>query len=186
MTDFTDVTFRIDRGSRTASSDFSDALHYGDSLKFIVAGVTGIDLSHAVLGVFEQVAGTSTFLNDGGDTAGDFSFMAGSSDAIYATVALTSARLKTLTEAAVPGTPVVVRVYLTDGTVTWLDQTMEILPSPVFSGTVPTSTTGSVFVTTAELHDAAAIAAAMPSATPAEREAKLNRLLSLLEGLYTP
>jgi hypothetical protein len=186
MDDFKTVTFRLDRGSRTAASDYADLLHYGDSLKVVVTGVAGIDLDHAVLGIFERVAGASAFLNDGGNAAGDFEWMAGSSDAVYATVALTSARLKVLTEAAIPGTPVTVRIYLTDGAVTWLDQAMEILPSPVFSGTAPTSTTGSVFVTTAALHDAAVAVAAMPSATPAEREAKLNRLLSLLGGLYTP
>ena len=175
--DFKTVTFRVDRGSRAASADHSELLHYGDVLKLVFSGVKGIDIATVTVGLFAQTAGTSANLG----SFGSFAFVTGSLDTVYVTATLSSVALKALVDAAVPGNPVTLRLYLRDSIKTWLDQDVDVYPCPLASATpaVPTD----CYVTAGQLNAIATTLATMSTLTAAEREARMNYLIAQLGAL---
>ena len=174
---FKTVTFRVDRGSRSAGADQSDVLHYGDALKLVFTGVRGISVASATVGLFSQVAGTSANLASFGSLA----FVSGTLDSVYATATLSSVALKALVDAAVPGTPVTLRLYLRDAVKTYADLDVDVYPCPLVSASpaVPADT----YVTAGQLNAIAAALAAMSTLTAAEREARMNYLVTQLGAL---
>lgn len=179
--EFKTVTFRLDRSSRAASCDFAERLHYGDDLKLVFTGVSGIDQPSAEVALFPQTIATTTSLGSGG-TAGSFSFVEGRTDAIYCTLSLLTVPLKALVDAVTPGTPVTVRLYLADSEKTWLDTDIDIYPSPI-KATYSPATAGDRYVTLGDLDAVVAAVQAMPTLTAADREARFNALLTRLGGI---
>lgn len=179
--DFKTLILRIDRGGRTAVSDFGEVLHYGDGLKVILKGVRGLDLPSAEVSMVAPVDGAYTVLTTGGEP-GNVNQVPGDCDAAYVTLNLRTDGMKDLTEAVDAGTPVTVRLYLVDAVKTWVDQEIEVYPSPLLAGSA-TATPGDRFVTVGEMHDIAEALAAMPTLNAADREARFNRLIAMLGGL---
>ena len=128
-----------------------------------------------------EVDGSYTVLTIGGES-GNLTLMPGNCDAAYVTLNLRTDGMKDLTEASVAGTPVQVRLYVVDSVKTWLDQEVDVYPNPLLAGSA-TATPGDRFVTVGELHDIAETLAAMPTLNAADREARFNRLITMLGGL---
>lgn len=177
--EFKTVTFRVDPGSRSASLDLSDTLHYGDSLKLVFTGVYGITPANAVAGFVSAGVSPSSF-SSGGD---DLSFVPGSKDAVYSTVTLDQTALKTAADLKAPGSPVSARVYMIEpGVKTWIDMAVDIYPSPLVDQVIP-GTPPSAYVTASDLADALAAVVSMPTLTPAQREARVTAIIEALRSL---
>ena len=176
---FKEVNFRVDSGSRTATLDASDTVHYGDSLTLRFYGVGGIDLDTATLGVFAKTAGNYTAAVT--VPPGDIHFSPGTVDTVYCLASLLTAGVKEAVDAVPHGSPATLRIYLRDSEATFLDQDLEIYPSPLTSAS-PASPED-VFVTAAQLKAVTDAVAAMPTLTAAQREARFQALIDGLGGL---
>ena len=174
--DFKTLTLRLDVSTRTASAEGPSVLHYGDSLKVVVSGIYGASKDALTLGFLSP---TGAFYSTGGTS---FSWVPGCLDAAYVTVSLDSAPLATAMASVEPGTPVPCRIFLVEsGAVTWLDMAAEILPSPLL--TVNPVDPQDPFVPRSALIGLAASVSSMPTLTAAQREARMQALLSGLAAL---
>lgn len=176
---FKEATFRIDAGSRSATLDSADTFHYGDSLVLTFAGVPDIDLATATLGIFAKTAGNYTAAVT--VAAGDMHYVSGTTDSVYCLASLLTSAVKTAVDAMIPGTPATFRLYLRDSGATFLDQDIEIYPSPLTNASP--ATPGDVYVTAAQIKAVTDAVALMPTLTAAQREARFAALLTLLGGL---
>lgn len=176
---FKNVTFRIDEGSRSATLDSGDTVHYGDSLVMKFCGVAGIDPDTATLGLFAKTAGNYSAAVS--VAAGNILFSPGTTDTVYCLVSLLTSEVKKAVDAVLPGSPAVFRIYLRDAEATFLDQDIEVYPSPLVSASP--SAPGDVYVTAAQIKAVTDSVAAMPTLTAAQREARFAALLTLLGGL---
>ena len=179
---FKEATFRIDSGSRSAALDSSDTFHYGDSLVLTFAGVPDIDIATATLGIFAKTAGNYAAAVT--VAAGDMHYVTGSTDTVYCLASLLTSPVKTAVDAMIPGVPATFRIYLRDSEATFLDQDIEIYPSPL-TNAAP-ATPGDVYVTAAQIKaiiNGVDGVAAMPTLTASQREARFVALITGLGGL---
>ena len=179
---FKEVTFRIDAGARTATLDASDVVHYGDSLVLTFVGVPGINIASASLGIFVKTAGNYTAAVT--VAAGDMHFSPGSVDTVYCLASLLTTEVKAAVDAQLPGVPATLRLYLRDSEATFLDQDIDVYPSPLVSASP--ATPGDLYITAAAVKaiiDGVGGVAAMPTLTAAQREARFVALLTGLGGL---
>ena len=176
---FKDVMFRVDPGTRSAVLDASDVIHYGDSLVFRFSGVPGIDADTATVGIFPKTAGNyqpAVFV-----AAGSVHFTPGSTDSVYCLASLLTTTVKAAVDAQLPGVPATFRIYLRDSETTFLDQDIDIYPSPLVNAYPPDP--AEIYITAGPLKALAAAVAAMPTLTSAQREARLDAWLTGIGGL---
>ena len=183
MTDgFKTLTFRVDPPTRTAVTDVPCVLHVGDdSLIFVFANVYGIDPATCVAGLFDPA--------DSGQNLGVFStfaFVPGDTSAVYCRVGLNTDELATAAAVAAAdmGEAAALRLYLMDGTKTWLDTDVPVYREPLSSASGATAS--SAWVTKASLAAIAAAVNMMPTLTAAQREARFQYLVTALAALATP
>lgn len=174
--DFKTITFRVDLESRTASLEGPRVLHYGDSLKLVFTGLYGCRKDSLTAGF---ISPSEEAYSTGGLS---FSWVPGSKDAVYTDVSLDASGLASALDGVLPGSSVPARFYLSEsGAVTWVDMPFSIMPSPLLN-IAPAEPEGT-FVPRSALIGLAGAVAAMPTLTPAQREARFQYLLTGLSGL---
>lgn len=191
MTDgFKTVTFRVDPPTRTSVTDTPCVLHVGDdSLIFVFSNVYGIDPASCVAGLLDpEVPGhnLATFLS--------FAFVPGDTSSVYCRVSLATVELAasldggTVDSVTLSGVGIgeakTLRLYLMDGTRTWLDMDVPVYREPLSSASGATAS--SAWVTKAALAAVATHIKTMPTLTAAQREARFQYLVDGLEDLISP
>ena len=182
---FVALTLRASRGSASACSDFSDCLHYGDGVNLTVTGVQGIDVATTMVSFTlpeTPYSAVSCLLYS---TLPAVSFAQGRKDAICCTLSLLTDEAKALAAKGTPGNPAKMRLYVSDGSKTWVDTEVSILPSPLLDGVTP-SDIGDPFVQASKLAAIGTAMNRMPTSTPAQREARVNYLILQFMGLGVP
>ena len=178
------VKIRVNPQDKTAVYDGVTRLSFGDILTVAISGALGADLSSLGLYIFSKdtssalVAPVTAF--ERSTSSGSFQSTA---NLTVATATLTSE----ISELA-PGEPLVARLYVADSNRVFADCDIDILPSPHTSASswpeaqAPFVTEDQVILKS-DLAEGLAPILVMPTANAAQREARMEALLSLLSDL---
>ena len=183
LDDFRMITLRATGNKAAALEGFTD-LSQGDSVKIVVRNLPGADVSTLKFYLFSKAAPAVALITP----ATGFAAVSGFADAFYATADISSAALASALDDLELGDPLIVRAYVADTNFVWIDSDLEILPSP-HVGAGPWPEPVSPFAMEDEVILKADLLAgitpilAMSTLTPAEREARMNALLNLLNSL---
>lgn len=182
---FVSLTLRASRGSSSASSDFSECLHFGDAVVLTVTGVQGIDADTAMMALTtpeSPYTAVSALLYS---VLPAVKFVQGRKDAVYCTVSLLTDEAKALAALGTPGNPARARVYVADASRTWVDTSVALLPSPLLDGLVA-PVAGDPYVPASKIAAIGTAMSQMATATPAQREARVNYLIAQFIALGIP
>jgi hypothetical protein len=172
--DFMTMFIRCDRATADAEIDGLRSLRPGTSVTFVLTNVSGVALSTLSLCLYSSTRAELQQITG-------FAYIPGRTDTVYANASVGSAALNALLATVALGTPTPVRMIAGDGTSVFADVEIDAYPNPVFT-TVAPPTPWNPFITDTDFTGIAAIKA-LPTLTPADREARMVALLNLLDGL---
>jgi hypothetical protein len=183
------LTFRIDKATTAAYSEGLQDIHYGDSLNIVLSGscLRDVDPDEVTAGFFTCDSAASSVQVSTEPTSG-WAFVPNCTDRIYGSISLFTAEAAAAVSGKLPGEPVELRFYAReDGGKVLVDTSVNMLPCPAMiaeGGAVPGVISGFILKTKFSAAGFTAIAA-MPTLTPAQREARVQALLVYLGSLAT-
>lgn len=181
--DFRIVTLRA-AGNKAAALEGFTNLSQGDSVKVVVRNLPGADLATLRFYLFTKADPAVALIAP----VTGFELVPGTSDAFYSSADIRSGALATALGAVEPGSALTVRAYVADTYMVWVDCDIDILPTPHLSETswpgieAPFATEDEVILK-ADLLAGITPILSMPTLTAANREARMNALLALLNDL---
>ena len=187
LEDFRTVIFRVDASIKGAVADGFQTLSAGDSVKVVLTNLPGATVGSLELFLFSKASPAVALVTP----ATSFAAVPGRHDSFYATLDLASTALTSAMSGLEPGEPLVVRLYVADANVVWADTDVSIYPSPhLDQSSWPDPEAPFVreddVILKADLLEGLAPILVMPTLTAAQREARFEALLQLLNDLTTP
>lgn len=176
---FKTLKLHVDKKARSFTADGFQNLYPNDTLKVIVTGLAGCDLTLLDIYLFEKEAGLTP--DDAlAHQTGAFAAVPGSADAAYATVVLDSDALADAIAAVAVGSELVCRLQILEDGMVVGDGDVALMPAPgSLPGTAPVSDPYLRVSDFAGLSDVAA----MPVLNSAQLEAKLDAVIAYFRGL---
>lgn len=181
--DFRIVTLRA-AGNKAAALEGFTNLSQGDSVKVVVRNLPGADRTSLRFYLFSKADPSVALISP----ATGFQLVPGTSDSFYATASIASDNLATALDTVEPGSALTVRAYVADSYMVWVDCDLDVLPSPHTAETswpavTPPFAAEADVVLKADLLAGVTPILTMPTLTAADREARMNALLTLLNDL---
>lgn len=174
---FKTLTLRVDKATRTAEAEGLSSLYYGDSLTVVLAGISGLDVTKLVFGVYSEAGDLLS------SVSGSWAFVPGRKDAVYGLVSLLTGNAETLAASLTVGRPVDVWLCAHEETGrTVLETSLPFYRSLSVSGGGAAGEISS-YPTRAELAALAASVAAMPAMNDFDRNRRMEVLLAGLQAL---
>lgn len=182
--DFRTLTLRVDPSTKGAVAEGFVPLSQGDSVKLILTSLPGADLSTLAFYIFSKATTPVALITP----ATAFAVVPGRHDSFYTSADISSSALTSALVALEPGEPLTVRLYVADTNVVWADCDIDIYRAPHLSQESwpdpesPFAREEDVILKT-DLAAGLAPIIVMPTLTAAQREARFNALLELLDTL---
>ena len=186
LDDFRTLTLRAN-GDKSAVAEGFASLSQGDSVKLVLTNLPGADLASLTVYIFAKASPLVALITP----ATSFAAVPGRHDSFYASADISSSALTEALVALEPGDQLAARLYVADDNVGWADCDIGIYPAPHLaqvSWPAPEApfARADAIILRADLLAGITPIIAMPTLSPAQREARLNALLDLLSTLSQP